>query len=424
MINTTRPAAYVRKSHADAASAASQLEAIKELATRQGVTTPLAVYADVGVSGRHGMRGAKSDWRRLHDDIASGVVSVVYLTALDRAGRSLREWLDFTELCVSKGVEVRDQSGVDRASGDAEDIAIIEMMMAQREGKKAVERSARGKATQMRRGDDVYQGRSPYGWKRVRVDADGNIVNAPDGRIVQVPNPEQPVQPLIDAISATRGNVLQASKIVGIDPRVMTRALDSAGALRGRRAPVGGRRRAPSDAPLSRLVECHCGTLMTPARDRRTKQWASLYCARGHKLGAPVHGRYVARSRFVLDALRREIPRKSSIAILRSTPADTEARRRALEATKRKLGIALADDAIEEAEYRKRMDAVKAELADLGDAESEWIGFGPRTPNVDWSADDIALGEALRRLVRVVRLDADMMPAEVVLRGATATARA
>src|SRR5207248_2412651 len=117
-----------------------------------------AVYRDVGVSGRHGQRGARSDWQRLHDDIDAGRVTVVYVTALDRAGRSLREWLDFTELCVKRGVEVRDQSGQDRASGDAEDIAIVEMMIAQREGRKAVERSARGKATQQRRGDEVYQG--------------------------------------------------------------------------------------------------------------------------------------------------------------------------------------------------------------------------------------------------------------------------
>jgi len=53
------------------------------------------------------------------------------------------------------------------------------------------------------------------------------------------------------------------------------------------------------------------------------------------------------------------------------------------------------------------MDAVKRDLDALADEEADegdWIGFGPRTPLVDWSADDETLGEQLRRVVRVVKM--------------------
>ncbi len=418
---STRPAAYVRKSHKDAASADAQLDSIKELAIRQGVVAPLKPYIDDGRSGRHGKRGAKSHWRRLHDDIAAGNVTLVYVTALDRAGRSLREWLDFTALCVEHHVEVRDQSGQDRASGDNEDIAIIEMMMAQREGRKAVERSARGRETQARRGDEVYQGRSPYGWMRVRLDANGDVTDDPKrtAKIVEVPNPDQPMQPLIDAITATKGNVLQAARLLGWEPKTLSRALDRTGVQRARQPRNGGRRRAAGDAPLSRLVECHCGTLMTPARDRRTKAWASLYCSRGHKEGVASHGRSVARSRHVYDALKRQIPRRSSAAILKAKP-DTAKRRAELEAERERLGWAVADGLLTREKSKARAAKIAAELDTLADIDNDWVGVGPLTPNVRWDADDATLGEDLRRHVRVVRLGDDMLPVEVDLRG-TAT---
>ncbi len=411
-MTTIRPAAYVRKSHRDAVSATAQLASIQELAIRQGVTAPLAVYADVGVSGRAGKRGVKSEWGRLRDDITAGSITVVYVTALDRAGRSLLEWLQFVELCVAKGVEVRDQSGVDRTSGDAEDIATIEMMMAQREGRKAVERSARGRATQARRGDDVYQGHPPYGWMRVK---DAN------GRITQIANPAEPLQPLLEAIRATKGNVLAAARFLSTsgvptrsgrpwDARVLTRALDRQGVIRARREGAR-RRRGPSDAPLSRIVVCHCGATMTPERDRRNGQWLGLVCSVGRKAGQASHGRYIARSRHVMELLKASM-RVTTHHIERSSPTDTAAQRTDLEAKRRRLGMALADDAIGEDDYRVRMEAVKRDLAELDESvagEGEWIGW-THGPLVDWTVDDVALGDRLRSLVRSVTLDTDMMP--------------
>lgn len=426
---STRPAAYVRKSHKDAASADAQLASIREHAARDGVNAPLAVYRDDGVSGRHGKRGAKSDWRRLQDDIAAGAVSLVYVTALDRAGRSLREWLDFTALCVDHHVEVRDQSGQNRADGDNEDIAIIEMMMAQREGRKAVERSARGRATQARRGDEVYQGTSAYGRMRVRLDANGDVTDDPKqtAKIVEVPNPDEPMEPLREAIRATQGNVLQAARRLndlGIptrsgrpwDPRVLTRALDREGTLRVRRgSSPNGRRRAASDAPLSRLVTCHCGATMTPQRDPRNGRWLVLSCAPGQKAGREAHGRYLARSRHVMDLLQSEL-RRSRITIVKASPVgDLDERRAALDAKREKLRTALDLDVIDLAEFKRRAEALKRETEELNLASSEstWVGASPLMPVVDWDAPDAEIGEALRKIVRTVRLGEDMLPVEV-----------
>jgi hypothetical protein len=119
-----------------------------------------------------------------------------------------------------------------------------------------------------------------------------------------------------------------------------------------------------------------------------------------------------------MERLQAEV-HYSRINIEKSKPTDSAKQRTDLEARRRKLGIALADDAISEDDYRRRMDAIKRDLAKLDDevaVEGEWTGFSPRTPLVDWTADDATVGEQLRRVVRVVRLGADMRPAEVELR--------
>jgi hypothetical protein len=156
---------------------------------------------------------------------------------------------------------------------------------------------------------------------------------------------------------------------------------------------------------------------MTPERDRRNGKWLALVCAPGRKAGLAAHGRTVARARHVMDRLRDDLHFRR-VVIQRSAPTDTARQRADLEARKRKLGMALADDAISETEYRTRMDAVKRDLAALDDAtpvESEWTGTS-REPLVDWDADDAALGERLRTLVRSVKLGEDMTPAAVEFR--------
>lgn len=417
-----KPAAYIRKSQKLEDSATAQLAAVKQVAARDGETGDLLVYSDVGLSGRRKKRGEKSEWARLLDDIAANLISVVYVSVLDRAGRSLVEWLLFSELLVEHGVRLVDQTGQNRVGVGNSDVALFEAWAAQKEGEKAVERSARAFRTMKARGDEMIGGyKAPYGYRRAKaedVGADGD-----PKRVVIVQNPDEPMEPLLEAIRATNGNVLQAARRLDADGvpyragrpwnvRVLTEVLEREGAI----TPSHGaqrRRRAPSDAPLSRLVECHCGRLMTPQRDERNHKWLSLLCMPGCRAGLAIHGRYVARSRHVIELLQDEL-HYSTVRIQKSVGrSDTTQRRAALEAKREKLQVALDNDLVKVDEFKRRVAALKRDAALIDDeatAESEWIGLSPAEPLVDWDAGDAAVGEALRRIVRSVRLDESMMP--------------
>jgi hypothetical protein len=133
----------------------------------------------------------------------------------------------------------------------------------------------------------------------------------------------------------------------------------------------------------------------------------------GCRAGLAVHGRYVARSRHVIELLQDEL-HYSTIRIQKSVGrSDSTQRRAALEAKREKLQVALDNDLVTVDEFKRRVAALKRDAALIDDeamAESEWIGLSPAEPLVDWDAGDAAVGEALRRIVRSVRLDESMMP--------------
>lgn len=307
------PAAYVRKSQKLAESASAQLEAIKAIAARDGVNGELLAYSDVGVSGGFGKRGERSAWARLQADIAAGSVSAVYISGIDRAGRSIEEWLGFARRCRDLGVRIVDQTGEDRASEDGEDTALFEAWAAQKEHRKAKERSARAKATREARGDlradrsgrlTLPGSAAPYGWQQARAGEVGLIgSDFPDPRrVVLVPNPQEPLEPILQAVKETKGNIARAAKLLnerGVpsrsgrpwSPRTVDRIIDrEAPRLRVRRVRIerAGEMvtvRVPAGRhPLSRLVRCHCGTVMTPNANRK-----EVVCSTGHKVGTAVH---------------------------------------------------------------------------------------------------------------------------------------
>lgn len=429
----TRPAAYLRKSK-DAATKADHLTILMASVKAHGHNGDTVVYDDWARSGDIDKIGKRTEWKRLCDAIERGEHDVVFMNSLDRGGRSIEEWLRFIRLARSRNVRVI-ADGTDYSATENRDRLIFEAWAAEKELERAKERSARTVAIRRGRGDATTGGHAaPYGQMWLRAGDVG--MDGDPRRVVVVDNPDEPVQPLLDAIRDTKGNVLRAARLLnerGVptrsgalwDHRVLARALDRLGAHRSKRGPnPNGRRRAPNDAPLSRLVECHCGATMTPEMDPRKRvkgdphPWLVLTCAPGRKAGKDVHGPYIARARHIMERLRDEI-RVSRITIERSAPTDSARARADLEARKRKLGIALADDAISEDDYRSRMDAIKRDIAKLDDdviAEDEWVGFGPRTPLVEWDADDATVGEQLRRVVRVVRLGEDMRPREVEYR--------
>jgi len=419
------PAAYARKSHKDQASAEQQLVEIHEIAKRDGLNGELVDYKDVGISGLYGKRGDDSDWRRLQTDIAEGRVSTVYLSVLDRAGRDLEEWLAFTRICVEHGTRVVDSKG-ERTGDGNEDLALFEMWAAQKEGKKAVERSARANRTMAARGYDV--GHPPYGsrvaWEVGEGDARELVDKKPekrsDVRRVFVPADDEPMQPLLDAIRETGGNVMRAASLLndhGVlnrgrewHPRSLTRVLDRERALRLRYGRA--RRRAPSAAPLSRLVACHCGQIMTPTRDRRTGEWTEMYCSVGHRQGVAKHGRYVARSKPVIELLRESIGRARWVPMIEGV--DTSAQRAKLDEELRRLGVAYRAGAVDDDEFTAESSRIKAARADIEDTDGH---FGAPRPYVRWDGEPQELGEDLRSRVIVVHLGEDMRPTRVEWRG-------
>ncbi len=427
----TRPAAYLRKSK-DAATKKDHLDLLMRAVLDAGLDTEPVIYDDWARSGDIAKLATRTGWRAMCDAIERGEHDTVFMNAFDRGGRSLEEWLRFARLCRDRGVRVI-AGGVDYAAPENRDRVVFEAWMAEKELDRAKERSATTKKIRAARGDVVIGGHhAPYGKSWVR---DHSTPCPSPGRcrcrVILADNPAEPVEPLLEAIRDTGGNVLRAAQVLndrGVatrsgrswDPRVLSRALDRAGEPRARMNPgAGGRRRAPTTAPLSKLVVCHCGRTMTPQRDPRNKQWLSLVCGAGAKEGFDAHGRYVARSRHVIEALKEALKGQDrrTYREARASDEDIAARRAKLDVQKRRLGMALADDAIEEDEYRRRMDAVKRELDELAEVVAD---RGPAitllTRKVEWDAEDAMVGEQLRARVRFVKVGADMTPVEVSLR--------
>lgn len=421
-MTTRTPAIYLRKSKRLEESAAAQLASIQ---TAHPEAADAEVYSDVGVSGRRHQRAEDSAWGRLQADIGAGKISNVYISVLDRSGRSLIEFLLSSELFLAQSptVGLIDQGGTDWMAAENRDRAIFEVRHAEREGEKAVERSARGHDTQAKRGD-IF-GRAPYGYMQSRDES---------GRVVHLLNPDEPLEPILQVVRETRGNILAATRLLnsrGVasrysawSPRALTYLVqrEDKGLMRQIKARTGkAGLRAPST--LTNLVHCYCGGLMTPRPGKSGAPFTgSLYCYRGISNGG--HGRYVARERHVIAVLEwltadeREI---KSVQEYSTEQAAERARRNALTDELRRAGIAYRAGAMTDEEFKEEASRLNAELTDLEDQiadtdESITIRVAMHGKLIDWEADQEVLGDQLRRVFRSVTLDREMLPERVEYR--------
>lgn len=378
---------------------------------RDGHNGDTTIYNDNGRSGDRAKLGKRTGWAQMLEAIERGEVSAVYVRVLDRTGRSLEEFLRFLRVCRENRVRLVDQTG-DRTDPDREDSATFEMWAAEKELKRAKERSAYTLRMQRARGDAI--GHAPYGFKLER--------EPETGRIIRVPNPGEPLEPVLAAVRETRGNILAACKLLnslGVSTRfgnpwstrTLTRAVrEFEPRLLRTRAPsimAKGGLRPP--APLARLVLCHCGHVMTS--NMRNKE---LVCGAGHKVGAAVHGRYVGRDRFVYDALRTEAARTFVVRFDRKAKEGIPEKRKALEAAMARLDAKLDVGRVDPASYREQIKKIQMELDGLieEDGQDEFSG-ATRQPLIDWEAAPEALGDQLRRYFRSVQLDENMLPVAV-----------
>lgn len=414
---TRHPAAYLRKSK-DAATKAEHLDALMQLVHADGHNGDTEVYDDWAKSGGRGGLGRRSEWRRLCDDIEADQISAVYMNDLDRGGRDLEEWLRFLRVAQEHEVRVLDRTGEWTTPARRTEF-VFKAWLAEEEYRRAQERSAFTRRMQQSRGDRL--GVPPYGMTMAREQG--------TGRVIHVPNPDEPVDQVIAAVRETGGNVLAATRLLnarGVRARRANWSPKSVAKIVRREEPrllrqvaprtTNGELRAP--APLAKIVRCHCGTVMTP----RPKS-GGLYCYNGIKLGK-AHGRYVARERHVYDLIRAETEGQREVKGRTTYTSDATGlseRKAALAEELRRLGVAYRAGAVDDTEFesetkriRSDLDSIEDDISDLDHAVS--LTLTAHGPVIHWDqldSDPASVGDALRRLVREVRLDAEMKPVAV-----------
>ncbi|HEX2766556.1 MAG TPA: recombinase family protein [Candidatus Limnocylindria bacterium] len=415
------PAAYLRKSK-DAATKAEHLERLLSTVRAHGHNGDTRVYDDWARSGDQGKLSSRTDWRRLCEAIERGDHDVVFMNDLDRGGRSLEEWLRFIRVAREHGVRVI-AGGLDYSAPENKDRLVFEAWLAERELDAAKRRAAETMRMRRRRGDAV--GGAPYG-KRFAKDERGVVVLVDD--------PNRPVGPVLDAIRESRGNVMEAVRLLN-DRRVPSKygkawsdaalrhTLRRLGAMppdtRKVRRTRTGAMREPS--ALAKLVRCHCGQIMTPVDSA-----GRLYCYIGQRQGLARHGRYGATQRRVLDLLRAETEgrREEKGRVIHSSGAGAAERRAALEEELRRLGVAYRAGAVDDKEFLSesgRLRGLVNEAKADEDAEDEAVSIRVRLtgPLVHWDRlahDPVGVGAELRALFREVRMDEAMQAVEAVWR--------
>lgn len=408
-----RPAAYLRKSK-DAATKAEHLARLMATVHDDGHNGDTETYDDWARSGDIAKLGLRTEWRRLCDDIEAGRIGIVYMNDLDRGGRSLEEWLRFIRIAREHDVRVV-AGGTDYSAPENKDRLIFEAWLAERELDAAKRRAAETIRMRKKRGDAI--GGTPYGWKFAKDE---------NGVVIRVEDPDRPVQPILDAIRDAGGNVGEAVRLLndrGVPSRFGKQWSDAAlrGALKrlGAMPPATKKARRTRNglrkpSPLSKLVVCHCGQVMTPVDSR-----GELYCYVGSREGAARHGKTKTTQRRVFDFLRSEVPKKMHIPVTFVGSDDSAARRAALEEELRRLGRAYRAGAVNDDEFDSESDRIGRELDDLREA-GEWgdATIGEPYRVVDFDGEPERLGEALRRRIVRVELDAEGGLRHIEWRGA------
>jgi len=403
------PVAYLRRSYVDPDSPGdisleAQRAAVRRLAAADGHNGDVVEYNDWGISADVAKAAKRTDYVRLLADMEGGAVSELYAFDVDRLYRDPRDLIRLQDAAQQHRVRIVTTGGpLAIGEGDdpaAEAFAFIGSVFGRMELQKAKKRARAARDARRTRGDRM--GHAPIGFLHVK-DA--------TGRIVRVPDPERPLEPVLDAYRAA-GTVLGAVRLLNErkipGPKggtwhlsALTRVLEqNAPELLPMRSPSGKRIRAT--ALLSQLVRCHCGHTMTPNTHR-----GQLYCSHGPI--TPGHGRYVVQEAALLPWLKAEAARLRTPDAVELAER-SEARREALEARRQRI-----IDNYEDGKYgdgligRQRRDAKIAEVNDdLGrlDAAQRVVAI----PTLDWTWPPPTINEVLRSMWEYVQLDVQLRP--------------
>ena len=401
---TRHAAAYIRRSSTSAdspgdASREAQGDAARRLAAAFAPEAEIREYVDWGISGR---KDDRPEYVRLKAAITAGEVCCVFAYSLSRLGRTARELDALFSLCEAHDVQVITQADgtLTATSATGKFLRRILAELAELESELAKERSASAREAKRTRGDRF--GHAPYGFRHVRQ----------DGRIVRVPDPERPLEPIIAAYREA-GSVLGACRLLearGIPaPKggetwatsALTRILDAnAPELLPRKTREG--RRSPAGAVFAHLLECpFCGRTMTPNTHR-----GQYYCPNGPRDRAG-HPRYAVREVDIAPWIKAEADRFDPEP-LRIEADDMSGRK---EAIARRLDLAtelyLSGDPNMP---RPKYDAEKARAArDLDGLETQEAAFS-LPESIEWDHAPEVVNRTLRTIIRRITLDDSLRP--------------
>jgi hypothetical protein len=173
-------------------------------------------------------------------------------------------------------------------------------------------------------------------------------------------------------------------------------------------ATVRGSRAVPT-AMFARLLRCHCGATLTPARKRyettsgESRIWHGYTCPGARDVRSHPGRRAVPESVILAaakaEAERLHLPDRIEIE------AKAEAKRTELEARRGALLDALEARTFTPAEIQPRLDRIAAELAGI-EAETQVIDV----PSLDWSWPAETVNNVLRTFWEHVELGLDLLP--------------
>jgi len=288
---------------------------------------------------------------------------------------------------------------IDTSTASGRMMANILSSVAQFEAEVAGERIADALRVRRDRGDVL--GLPPYGYRLV------------NGRLE--PNPDEPLQPIIDAYRATgsafavaralneaglrtRRGRLWSSKVIG---DVLRRE-----GLTTRRRPRPGAK-AEADWITYQLLRCHCGNTMTPM-DRRSPR---VTCWRSRH--DPEHSRPfgIAESK-LLPAIRAEADRFDPDVDILQDEQDSE-RLQAIGARRERVIDLFVNGIIDKADRDRRLSALDAE-AEIVETTTRLRAVPQRIDWDRWSAREI--NNVLRVYFDRIELGPDLMPTRFVWR--------
>jgi DNA invertase Pin-like site-specific DNA recombinase len=416
------PIAYLRKSKSDDPSREISREvqeaACRALAEHDGYHGELELLVDWDRSADEKVASRRTAYVELTRRIIAGEVSTLYAYSTDRLYHSLNTFLRLTEAAKAHDVRiVTTREGVLGGDGSpmAKAFSQLTAVFAEMELNTAKARARGAYEARVARGDWI--GRPQYGWL-LEKDA--------TGAVVKVPNPDQPLQPIIDAYIRANKRARTATRILNDELRIPAPFgghWDRKSILRiiTRERPdllpiatATGQRAASAEAParLSKLLKCPCGRLLTPNRHVETRHgriggtMVSYCCAKGIATRIDHPRVYISESKLMPWVLAEWARYREPRDDLPSAPRRDIASERAALGEKRTAVVQMRQDLlIDREEARRRIHAIDQEDAALNRS----LPLAPWSLNyMDWSEREF--NDVMRSIFAYIELDQDYQP--------------